>query len=81
MLDSLHIKLDNFSKECESSNIGLVVYDSLPANANTIFGTFSAVGLFLGHFVPWDVFWDVLCCGTFSAWDVLRVGCFESGTF
>jgi hypothetical protein len=66
----------------ESSNIGLVVKDSLPANANTIFG---------GHLVPreffWDVlchgtfFWDVLCRGTFSAWDVLRVGRFESGTF
>ncbi len=37
--------------------------------------------VFLGCFVPWDVFWDVLCCGTFSAWDVLRVGRFESGTF
>ncbi len=38
--------------------------------------------VFLGRFVPWDVFWDVLCRGTFSAWDVrewevLRVGRFE----
>jgi hypothetical protein len=37
--------------------------------------------VFLGRFVPWDVFWDVLCRGTFSSWDVLRVGHFESGTF
>jgi hypothetical protein len=37
--------------------------------------------LFLGRFVPWDVVWDVLCRGTFSVWDVLRVGHFESGTF
>jgi hypothetical protein len=59
-----------------------------------IFFTFSATGRFLGRFVPWDVLcrgtfcavgrfvpWDVLCRGTFCAWDVLRVGRFESGTF
>ncbi len=59
-----------------------------------VFGTFCAVGRFVpwdvlcrgtfcavGHFVPWDVFWDVLCRGTFNAWDILRVGSFESGTF
>ncbi len=37
--------------------------------------------VFLGRFVPWDVFWDVLYRGTLNAWDVLRVGRFESGTF
>jgi hypothetical protein len=43
--------------------------------------------LSLGHLVPGDVFWDVLCCGmfcavgTFSVWDVLSVGHIESGTF
>ncbi len=44
-------------------------------------GSFVPWDVFLGCFVPLDVFWDVLCRGTFSAWDVLRVGRFESGTF
>ncbi len=79
MLDSLHITAAIYS---ESSNIGWVVLDSLPANYNTIFeGRFVPWDIFLGCFVPWDAFLDVLYRGTFSAWDVLRVGRFESGTF
>jgi hypothetical protein len=41
------------------------------------FGTFCAVGRFFGTFCAVGR----LVRGTFSAWDVLRVGRFESGTF
>ncbi len=63
MLDSLYTAAVMCS---ESSNIGLVVFDFLQANDNTIFwGCFVPWDVFLGRFVPWDVF-----LGRFVPWDV-----------